>query len=77
MKKYTSKGKLVKEIRKLMLEDGVTTAELAEEIGQTRQALHKTFTSSADIKVETIRQIVGALGYEFHYEFIRKDEKAE
>jgi DNA-binding Xre family transcriptional regulator len=62
---------IVKEIKKLMLEEDISQAELAARLDVTQQNVSSKFKRN-DLRISEIASICNALGYEFKISFIKK-----
>lgn len=58
----TQIGKIIKGLATMQ---GMTTADLANELGISRQALNKRL--NGDIRISSLKQCLETLGYELYY----------
>jgi|GEM_PF-2510491 len=68
-----SHGNRLNTILKCMIDEHVTIADLAEQIGITRQGMTLRFKAD-DCRLSDMEEMAEALGYTFKWEFIKKEE---
>ena len=62
-----------KEIKKILIEEELTQAQLAEKIGTSQQNINAKIRRD-NFNEKEIKEIANALGYELKIEFIKKND---
>lgn len=69
--KYTDNNDLILQYKHLLLDIGVKQTYIAGKMGITKQALtHKM--SKKNFSFDDMQQLLDTIGYELHYDFIKK-----
>lgn len=70
---YTDNAQIKKEFKKLAIDEDITLSSIANEMGLTRQRFD-TKLNAKNLTFSEVSQWLNVLGYELHYEFVKKDQ---
>lgn len=70
---YTDSKQLVKEYKKVLIEEGSNIQRIADEFGVSRQSLY-AFLKKKRMSFDDMVKLLTPLGYEIEYRFVKKGE---
>lgn len=70
---YKTNENIIQEVENLIDNSGFKKQFIAEQLGFTRQMLYKTINKK-HTTFEDIAMIIDVLGYELHYQFVKKTD---
>ena len=73
MARYEENGQLMKEYKKVLIEEGVTQQQIADGFGITRQSLF-AFTNKKHLSFDDMKKLLAPIGYEIEFSFVKKAE---
>lgn len=76
MVRYINNEQIVIEIKKLMLDKGITQKQVADRLGITPQGLNKLFTKK-NFGFEDAKKILDVMGYTLVIDFEKNAEQSE
>lgn len=74
--KYTDNETLVKEFKKLLIDNGIKQQFIADNLGISKQSLN-LLMNKKHITFDDMQKMLGCIGYELQFDFmlVRNDEK--
>ena len=72
--KYIDNAQVKKEYKKLSIDEDITLTAIAKELGLTRQQFNSRFNAEK-LAFSELQKWLEVLGYELHFEFIKKENK--
>lgn len=76
MEKYTSRKQVIKDIKKLMIDDEKKAVDIAAALGVKPQGLQKIF-GKKNFSFDDAKKILDALGYDLYVGFKPKEKSAK
>lgn len=70
---YTDSKQLVKEYKKVLIEEGSNIQKIADGFGVSRQSLY-AFLKKKRMSFDDMVKLLTPLGYEIEYRFVKKGE---
>lgn len=69
---YTNNNQLLKEFKKLLIDNGIKQVDVADTLNMTRQAL-TSYLRKQHFTFDDLQRLLNACGYDLDFNFIRKE----
>lgn len=69
MMKYTDNEMIVKEFKKVLIDNGIKQQYIADTLGISKQSLNLKLNKK-HVSFDDMQELLGCIGYELHVEFV-------